>query len=245
MNWVSATSRAGRASAGVSIRARGVRLEGELIVPESPRGIVLFAHGSGSSRQSPRNQSVARTLREHGFGTLLMDLLTEEEESSEHATFGMRFDVDLLARRLLDATDWIAQQESTRSLSLGYFGASTGAAAALTAAAGRPAQVHALVSRGGRPDLAKGALSAVKAPTLLIVGAEDPIVLELNREAFELLRVEKRLEVIPRATHLFEEPGALDSVAEIAAEWFEGHLTTSASLPERRRKQPRGRPSFR
>ena len=151
----------------------GSQVEGRADHPPSPQGIVLFAHGSGSSRHSPRNQSVARALREHGFGTLLMDLFTEAEEISEQSTFRMRFDIDLLARRLLEVTDWLTQQQSTRDAPLGYFGASTGAAAALAAAAGRPKQVQAVVSRGGRP-IARGFLSAVRAPTLLIVGAEDP-----------------------------------------------------------------------
>ena len=153
----------------------------------------------------------------------------------------LRFDIGLLAQRLVEATDWIAQEPSTRGAPLGYFGASTGAAAALTAAAGRPEQVHAVVSRGGRPDLAKSFLPAVRAPTMLIVGADDPIVLELNREALELLEVEKRLEVVPHATHLFEEPGALERVADRAAEWFEAHLTIGTSRPKRMRQHPRHR----
>jgi putative phosphoribosyl transferase len=224
----------------VSIPAGAIKLKGDLIVPSNAHGVVLFAHGAGSSRHSPRNQSVARILREEGFATLLMDLLTEEEEESERLTGALRFDIDLLARRLVRATDWVVEHASMRGLPLGYFGASTGAAAALVAATERPDQVGAIVSRGGRPDLARSFLSRVRAPTLLIVGGKDPLVLELNREALDELQVEKRLAVVPKATHLFEEPGALERVAELAVEWFEAHLSQGVqpSRSHRRERAP-------
>jgi putative phosphoribosyl transferase len=199
-------------------------LEGELVLPAGAVGVVLFAHGSGSSRQSPRNRKVAATLNEAGIGTLLVDLLTPEEEEAERLTAEHRFDIQFLARRLIATIDWIGHGGSTRSLPIGLFGASTGAAAALVAAAERQRKVAAVVSRGGRPDLARSWLPLVRAPTLLIVGGADELVLELNRRAFELLRTEKHLAVVPGATHLFEEPGALEQVAWLATEWFLRYL---------------------
>ena len=208
----------------VHIPAGQVLLEGDFRIPEPAQGLVLFAHGSGSSRHSPRNRYVARVLRQAGFATLLFDLLTPEEESVDMQTAALRFDIDLLAQRLLHATDWAVQQPQIEGLMIGYFGASTGAAAALVAAAdGRP-HLGAVVSRGGRPDLAGAALPRVEAPTLLIVGGEDVPVIEMNRRALELLRCEKRLEIVPGATHLFEEPGTLEEVARLACTWFSAHL---------------------
>lgn len=204
----------------VSIPADGVELPGELIVPEDAAGLVAFAHGSGSSRHSPRNTFVAEVLRRHGVGTLLFDLLTEEEDR-EYET---RFDIDLLTTRLIAATEWIREHEETRDLNLGYFGSSTGAAAALRAAARRGDDVDAVVSRGGRVDLASEQLPAVTAPTLFIVGGADTQVLGLNRDALAELTCEKELEVVEGAGHLFEGSGELDEVAELAAEWFESHL---------------------
>jgi pimeloyl-ACP methyl ester carboxylesterase len=198
-------------------------LAGDLVLPEHPAGIVLFAHGSGSSRHSPRNRLVAGTLNAAGFGTLLLDLLTPDEERADQLTGELRFDIDLLAGRLLGAINWL-RAGPARSLRIGLFGASTGAAAALVAAAERPEEVAAVVSRGGRPDLAGPALSRVRAPTLLIVGGADQAVLELNRRALELLPPESRLAVVPGATHLFEEPGALEQVAQLAADWFSHYL---------------------
>jgi pimeloyl-ACP methyl ester carboxylesterase len=185
---------------------------------------VLFVHGSGSSRHSPRNQYVARTIREAGIGTLLFDLLTLEEEAADVNTRHLRFDIDLLAKRLVDATNWLKKKADTSHLRFGYFGASTGAAAALLAAAEFGEEIGAVVSRGGRPDLAGGALSRVKSPTLLIVGGLDFPVISLNREAYALLRCEKELVIVPGATHLFEEPGTLEDVARLAAEWFHRYL---------------------
>ncbi len=208
----------------VRVTAVGIELEGNLAVPDAAHGVVLFAHGSGSSRHSPRNQYVARRLRQAGLGTLLVDLLTPDEESVDQYTRYLRFDIELLAMRLLGATDWLRQQPETRDLAIGYFGASTGAAAALLAAAERPDLVRAVVSRGGRPDLAGPALIRVRAPTLLIVGGADAPVIDLNERAMELLEVEKELRIIPGATHLFEEPGALEEVARLAADWFGRHL---------------------
>jgi putative phosphoribosyl transferase len=203
----------------------GITLEGNLNIPENPRGLVLFVHGSGSSRFSPRNQFVARQLESAGLATFLIDLLTAREEEEDRYTGHLRFDIPLLSRRVVAATDWLLSQPTTRNLKIGYFGASTGAAAALVAAAERPLAVGAVVSRGGRPDLAGSALSAVRAPTLLIVGSKDTQVIELNRMAFSLLRTEKRMEIIPGATHLFEEPGTLEKVAELAREWFTRYLS--------------------
>jgi dienelactone hydrolase len=208
----------------VQVPAGSVTLEGNLTLPEQSRGIVLFAHGSGSSRHSPRNRYVARVLNEAKLATLLIDLLTLHEEVIDARTAQLRFDIDLLAERLVDATDWLSQFPDTKHLRIGYFGASTGAAAALAAAAIRPDAVGAIVSRGGRPDLAGVALIHVRAPTLLIVGENDDQVIQLNREALEQLRCEKRLIIVPGATHLFEEPGALDEVARLARDWFHRHL---------------------
>jgi putative phosphoribosyl transferase len=209
----------------VTLSIGEVELAGELDVPQGAQGIVLFAHGSGSSRFSPRNQYVARALRATGLATLLMDLLTREEDVVDERTRALRFDIPLLAKRLVGATDWLTHHAETRHLVIGYFGASTGAAAALVAAAERPRVVGAIVSRGGRPDLAGGALARVRAPTLLIVGGRDETVLDLNRAALETLRVtEKELVIVPGATHLFQEPGALEQVAALAAEWFRRFL---------------------
>jgi len=195
--------------------------EGMLAVPPAAKGLVLFAHGSGSGRLSPRNNYVAGVLREHGVATLLFDLLTEEEDR----IYENRFNIDLLTHRLLLATQWAGHQAATRELALGYFGASTGAAAALKAAADLGRQIRAVVSRGGRPDLALDELPRVQAPTLLMVGGNDTAVIELNRTAYRELSAEKELKIIPGATHLFEEPGTLEQVAAVAARWFERHLT--------------------
>jgi len=212
----------------VRVPAGPVGLEGNLGVPEGARGLVLFAHGSGSGRMSPRNRYVARALREANFATLLVDLLTPDEEEQDLVTRRLRFDIGLLSGRLAGATDWLLENPNTRNLRVGYFGASTGAGAALVAAAGRPGEVGAVVSRGGRPDLAGEALSRVKAPTLLIVGGEDEPVISMNREAMELMRAERVLEIVPGASHLFEEPGKLEEVARLAAEWFARHLGQGA-----------------
>lgn len=208
----------------VRIRAGQVELEGELVLPDSPVGVVLFAHGSGSSRHSPRNRFVARALQEGRLGTLLMDLLTSAEDQIDSRTAELRFNIDLLAERLIAAVDWMRSQPAMQALEIGLFGASTGAAAALVAAAQRPAAVSAVVSRGGRPDLAGAAVPHVSAATLLIVGGNDLPVLELNREAWQELRGEKKLEIIAGATHLFEEPGALEEVSRLARQWFQTHL---------------------
>jgi dienelactone hydrolase len=210
----------------VRVAAGQVALEGDLLIPDGAQGVVLFAHGSGSSRHSPRNRKVARMLNEAHLGTLLVDLLTQGEEEADRRSGHLRFDIGLLAERLVETADWLGRQPETRELTLGCFGASTGAAAALVAAAARPQAVAAIVSRGGRPDLAGPALPDVRCPTLLIVGGDDVEVLELNRQAYDRLRVEKRLVVIPGATHLFEEPGALDEVASHARDWFERYLVT-------------------
>jgi len=215
----------------VSVAAGLVTLEGNLSMPEAARGVVLFAHGSGSSRHSPRNRHVARLLNEAKLATLLIDLLTSDEEASDMRTAHLRFDIDLLAERLVAATDWLRQYPDTRHFRIGYFGASTGAAAALVSAAERPQAVGAVVSRGGRPDLAGPALARVRAPTLLIVGGNDFAVIELNRTALGQLRCEKRLVIVPGASHLFEEPGALDEVARLAREWFERHLIPVTHAP--------------
>jgi putative phosphoribosyl transferase len=208
----------------VQVPAGSVTLEGNLTLPEESRAIVLFAHGSGSSRHSPRNRYVARALNEAKLATLLIDLLTLHEEVVDARFAQLRFDIDLLAERLVDTTDWLTQFPDTRHLWIGYFGASTGATAELEAAAVRPEAVHAIVSRGGRPDLAGAALVHVRAPTLLIVGEHDDQVIQLNREALAQLRCEKRLLIVPGATHLFEEPGALDEVARLARDWFQRQL---------------------
>lgn len=201
-----------------------VTLAGNLVVPEDASGVVLFAHGSGSSRLSPRNRAVARDLSERGLATLLVDLLTSEEESIDAETAHLRFDIGLLADRLAGAKEWLKEQPETRDLEIGYFGASTGAAAALVASALHPKSIGAIVSRGGRPDLAGDLLPRVQAPTLLIVGGEDLPVIEMNRRAFAQLTCRKRLEIIPGATHLFEEPGTLEAVADLAGDWFLRHL---------------------
>jgi pimeloyl-ACP methyl ester carboxylesterase len=208
----------------VRVTAGHVIIDGDLRLPQSAKGVVLFAHGSGSSRHSPRNQYVAKLLNESGLGTLLIDLLTTDEEQVDLRTARLRFNIGLLAERLVGATDWLTQDELTKHLYIGYFGASTGAAAALVAAAERPEQVHAVVSRGGRPDLANSCLQRVRAPTLLIVGGNDLPVIKFNESAYAQLSSEKRLAIIPRATHLFEEPGALDEVARLAAQWFLQHI---------------------
>ena len=208
----------------VRVPVASVTLEGNLGVPEVARGVVLFVHGSGSGRHSPRNRYVAQELRQAGLATLLIDLLTPEEEEVDLRTRHLRFDIGMLAERLIGATDWMKRELDTRNLHLGYFGASTGAGAALVAAAERPEEVGAIVSRGGRPDLAGEALPRVRAPTLLIVGENDVPVIEMNREAMERLRVEKELEIVSGATHLFEEPGALEKVAHLASDWFVRYL---------------------
>ena len=209
----------------VSIGLAKATLEGDLGLPPHPCGIVLFAHGSGSSRHSPRNRFVAETLQSHGIATLLMDLLTTSEEEVDRRTALLRFNIPLLARRLAGATTWTLRRPDLRGLSVGYFGASTGAAAALVAAARYSGAIAAVVSRGGRPDLAGDALGSVVAPTLLIVGGDDGPVIDLNEQALAKLGCsEKKLLVIPGATHLFEEPGTLEEVARVAAEWFSGHF---------------------
>jgi dienelactone hydrolase len=200
------------------------QLDGNLTLPASPIGVVLFAHGSGSSRHSPRNRYVARVLNEAGLATLRVDLLTPEEEAVDLRTGHLRFNIALLAKRLLGAAEWLKVLPETRQLAIGYFGASTGAAAALVAAAERPELAGAVVSRGGRPDLAGQTCPRVQAPTLLIVGGNDFQVIELNQAAFAQLRCEKQLVIVPGATHLFEEPNALEEVARLARVWFETHL---------------------
>jgi dienelactone hydrolase len=199
-------------------------LEGELSLPSAPPGVVVFAHGSGSSRHSPRNRRVAEALNERMLGTLLVDLLTTSEEQEDRYTSCFRFDIDLLAARLVAITDWLHAQPRTSSHQIGYFGASTGAAAALVAAAKRPDIVTTVVSRGGRPDLAGPALSRVRAPTLLIVGEEDTTVYHMNRQATAMMGCQTEVAVVPGATHLFEEPGALEEVARLAGEWFVTHF---------------------
>jgi putative phosphoribosyl transferase len=209
----------------VLLPADGVQLAGDLTVPPDARGIVVFAHGSGSGRFSPRNRAVADVLVDAGLATLLMDLLTPEEESFDLRTRHLRFDIELLARRVVSTIDWLASEPAAKELPVGCFGASTGAAAALIAAAERPQRVGAVVSRGGRPDLAGEALRRVRAPTLLIVGGNDPEVLRLNQLAQAALGGESRLEIVPGATHLFEEPGALQRVTVLARDWFLQHLS--------------------
>jgi len=207
----------------VRLAIAGAALNGDLSVPQNASGLVVFAHGSGSSRHSSRNRSVAQALQHAGLATLLLDLLTEREERTDVLTGELRFDINLLADRVAAAVDWAAAEGATSSLPVGLFGASTGAAAALIAAADRPA-VRAVVSRGGRPDLAAGALERVEAPTLLIVGGRDDVVIALNRQAFARLASPKELQIVPGATHLFEEPGALDQVSRLARDWFVRHL---------------------
>ena len=209
----------------IQLRTGGARLDGDLTVPHRARGLVLFAHGSGSSRHSPRNRFVAAQLNREGLATLLMDLLTREEEAVDAQTAHLRFDIRLLAERLSGAAEWVERQPQTRGLPVGYFGASTGAAAALVAAAQRPDRVSAVVSRGGRPDLAGDALEAVQAPTLLIVGGDDVQVIDLNEQALARLNCPKQLHIVPGASHLFEEPGTLEEVARLAREWFRRQLS--------------------
>jgi dienelactone hydrolase len=209
----------------VGIPLRGIFLNGDLVVPPLAEGLVVFAHGSGSSRFSPRNRAVAAELQSAGFATLLLDLLTPSEERWDATTTAIRFDVHLLARRLTAATDWLGSRAETANLAIGYFGASTGAAAALIAAANRQDVVRAIVSRGGRPDLAGPALAKVRAPTLLIVGGDDLPIMDFNRDALEQLRGVTELRVVPHASHLFEEPGALEQVTRLARTWYRRHLS--------------------
>lgn len=208
----------------VTIPAGAVRLEGDLAVPEDARGLVLFAHGSGSSRKSSRNRFVAGLLRDRAIGTLLFDLLTANEEREDAIDARLRFNIPLLAARLVTVTDWMGKSGRAGGLPIAYFGASTGAAAALIAAAARPNTIAAVVSRGGRPDLAADALAHVRAPTLLIVGSADTMVLQLNQRALEQITAPKHLAVVPGATHLFEEPGALEQVARLAGSWLVQHF---------------------
>jgi dienelactone hydrolase len=208
----------------VLVKIGRVTLEGDLALPDSARGIVLFAHGSGSSRLSPRNKYVAKYLQKQGLGTLLFDLLTRGEEQEDNYTMRLRFDIDLLASRLSDVTGWLASQKETQNLAVGYFGASTGAAAALVAETKNSGVVKAIVSRGGRPDLAGSSLRHVQAPTLLIVGGNDEQVIELNEIAMRQLSSVKKLVIVPGATHLFAEPGTLESAANLAGQWFLQYL---------------------
>jgi putative phosphoribosyl transferase len=208
----------------VRVSTAGVTLEGDLSVPAGATGIVLFAHGSGSSRFSSRNRYVAQFLRETGLGTLLIDLLTAPEEAIDDRTRHLRFDIEMLGERLVGAAEWLSQNATTRNLRIGMFGASTGAGAALVAAAEKPKLVAAVVSRGGRPDLAGSALPHVQAPTLLIVGSRDTPVIEMNQTAYDLMTCERRFEIVPGATHLFEEPGTLEIAARLARDWFMRYL---------------------
>ena len=213
----------------VRIASGAATLEGNLAVPAGASGIVLFAHGSGSSRFSSRNVFVARALQHAGLGTLLFDLLTREEEAIDMYTRQHRFDIPMLGRRMVDATTWLDTQDHLRGRRVGYFGASTGSAAALIAAARLGSRVNAVVSRGGRPDLADEDLPRVTAPTLLIVGGDDDVVIELNEQAYRRLACEKRLTIVPGASHLFEEPGTLEEVAELASDWFQQHMAEQPS----------------
>jgi len=213
----------------VQIHAARAVLSGNLSIPKDATALVVFAHGSGSSRHSPRNQFVARTLNETGLATLLFDLLTQEEDAIDVQSRELRFNIHLLAERLIHATKWAKQQEQTCDLRIGYFGSSTGGAAALVASAENPLDVGAVVSRGGRPDLAGEALPKVQAATLLIVGGNDDTVIELNEQARDRMRCEVRLEIIPGATHLFEEPGTLEKVATLAGDWFAKHIGSAVS----------------
>jgi putative phosphoribosyl transferase len=216
----------GGAAQTISVPAGTVRLDGDLWLPAGSGGVVIFAHGSGSSRHSPRNRFVAQALRQVGLGALLLDLLSAEEEQEDAHTGRLRFNIDFLANRLLAATQWLQEQPPTRPREVGYFGASTGAAAALQAATQVPQTVKAIVSRGGRPDLAERFLGQVTTPTLLVVGGNDWPVIEVNESALNRLAArQKQLIIIPGATHLFEEPGALDEVARLATEWFSRYLT--------------------
>lgn len=216
----------------VSVDLEGARLEGTLALPKDASGLVVFAHGSGSSRHSPRNRYVAQVIHTHKMGTLLFDLLTREEEAADRYTGELRFDIPFLAARLIGVTNWAASRPETRGLKIGYFGASTGAAAALIAAGHLSDLVSAVVSRGGRPDLAGEALGFVLAPTLLIVGGDDDPVITLNRQALaKLCCADKKLVIVPGATHLFEEPGTLEEVARLAAGWFSKHFEITAKRP--------------
>jgi putative phosphoribosyl transferase len=215
------------ASTSIRLPVGSEWIQGDFGWPPEPRGVVVFAHGSGSSRHSPRNHFVARALERHGFGTLLIDLLTEREDAIDERTAHIRFDIAMLAERLTTIVDWLRGRADTATLPIGLFGASTGGGAALVAAAEQPRVIAAVVSRGGRPDLAGAALSRVTAPTLLIVGERDPVVLQLNRDAMKQMRAEVALEIVRGATHLFEEPGTLERVAELAASWFERHLESA------------------
>jgi putative phosphoribosyl transferase len=218
-------SNSGKNNNEVRISINSIVLEGNLIIPEGAHRVVVFAHGSGSSRHSSRNKYVAWKLQKEGFGTLLFDLLTAEEERIDMVTAHLRFDIDLLANRLVDVTNWLLKNPVTENFNIGYFGASTGAAAALIAATDNSNFIKAIVSRGGRPDLAEKALPDVKAPTLFIVGGNDFQVIDMNRWAFERLTVkEKKLKIVPGATHLFEESGTLEEVAYLAGEWFKRYL---------------------
>ena len=208
----------------IKISAGRTSLQGTLALPEGASGLVFVAHGSGSSRHSPRNRYVAQVLQQHAIGTLLFDLLSFDEESIDEITSELRFHIPFLAQRLVQATEWVMRRPDLSRVKAGYFGTSTGAAAALVAAAELPNRIGAIVSRGGRPDLAAAALGSVRAPTLLIVGANDEPVMEMNQKALARLRCEKKLVIIPGATHLFEEPGTLEEVARLAAEWFKEHL---------------------
>lgn len=211
-------------STNVQIPIQKIQLEGDLSIPNGAKGIVIFAHGSGSGRFSPRNQYVAKALQEKKLATLLIDLLTHEEETIDEQTKEIRFNIHLLADRLEGVTDWLVKNPETKKLKIGYFGASTGAAAAIIAAAKKEGTVYSVVSRGGRPDLAKAYLAHIQSPTLLIVGGYDSVVIDLNKEAFDLLACEKKMEIVPGATHLFEEPGALAKVAALAGDWFSKYL---------------------
>ena len=217
----------------VAVPIRGQWLPGDLSMPEEALGIVLFAHGSGSSRHSPRNQYVARTLERHRLATLLIDLLTPDEEAIDERTAKYRFDIPMLAERLVAIVDWLRGRKGTTTLPIGLFGASTGGGAALIAAAERPGAIAAVVSRGGRPDLADGALRRVTTPTLLIVGGFDAPVIEMNRDAMRQMRGEVKLEIVPGATHLFEEPGTLERVADLASTWFTQHLKAPVAAAKR------------
>jgi putative phosphoribosyl transferase len=211
-----------------SVRIPPLGLPGDLVLPPQPKGFVIFVHGSGSSRHSPRNRHVAAIIQEAGFGTLLFDLLTEAEEDIDVRTRQLRFDIGLLAARLQDTTDWFRELPASSGFPMGYFGASTGGGAALVAAAARPGIIGAVVARGGRPDLCGPALRRVAVPTLLIVGGEDKPVIQLNQQAVAQMQCEKQLAIVPGATHLFEEPGALEQVSALAVDWFRRHLTQPA-----------------
>lgn len=226
-------AKASSSTSNVLIEANSVLLEGNLAIPERVQGLVAFAHGSGSSRFSSRNRYVAEVLNEAGLATLLFDLLTARENEIDEQTAEFRFDIGLLSERLIGTIDWAHQHEATQQLRLGLFGASTGAAGALVAAAQRPEQVAAVVSRGGRPDLAGSMLPLVKAPTLLIVGSRDTAVIEMNREAAQLLKAPHRLELVLNATHLFEEPGTLEQASHMARDWFNRYLSPPTEAGDR------------